>query len=526
MHEPPLLISLPHGLNASGVTRWAVRLVNALSAEGRRCGLVVHDEPPGQRPIALEIDPGVEVFDARGLPPMDACDGDLECYMPVYRLACAALGAGVAAPVVFVPGILGDCFGVGAALTGEMPGRVRVLAVHHSDTRYNDRIIERYLPVLSAIVGVSDTITERLRARWPARATDIFGIACGVEVGEEPPRREAVAGRPLRLAFAGRLDHEQKRVGSLAHFVDGLGALGIPHELAVFGDGPSGPALERAAAARPSIRLFGAVGPERVASALAGADLFVLPSRYEGLSVALLEAMAAGAVPLVTPSASGTAQLVIPGETGLLADAGPEADERCTGAALAEAVARLVGGASGRGAWLDGALQRMRTNAWRLVRQRFNSGLTARRYGAVIDRVARAPGRVWQAGEVPAFTGPGGRASATVPSEAPERMWRVLERLAGRSIAVWGAGRHTVELRETFARAPVRIAAFIDDDAARHGRELWGVPVVDGPAAAGLGASDVVISSWLHHDEMWSRRERLEASGLSVHPVYETRVPA
>jgi glycosyltransferase involved in cell wall biosynthesis len=54
---------------------------------------------------------------------------------------------------------------------------------------------------------------------------------------------------------------------------------------------------------------------------LAASDIFVLPSLWEGLSMALLEAMASG-LPIVASEVSGTVQVVIPNETGLLVPPG------------------------------------------------------------------------------------------------------------------------------------------------------------------------------------------------------------
>jgi glycosyltransferase involved in cell wall biosynthesis len=52
-----------------------------------------------------------------------------------------------------------------------------------------------------------------------------------------------------------------------------------------------------------------------IAQCLAKADLFVLPSREEGLSMSLLEAMAAG-IPVVVSDIPGNRTLVKQGETG------------------------------------------------------------------------------------------------------------------------------------------------------------------------------------------------------------------
>jgi glycosyltransferase involved in cell wall biosynthesis len=50
---------------------------------------------------------------------------------------------------------------------------------------------------------------------------------------------------------------------------------------------------------------------------LAASDLFILPSLWEGLSMALVEAMASG-LPVIATEVSGTKQVMVSGETGLL----------------------------------------------------------------------------------------------------------------------------------------------------------------------------------------------------------------
>ena len=68
---------------------------------------------------------------------------------------------------------------------------------------------------------------------------------------------------------------------------------------------------------------------------LAAADLFVLPSRHEGLGVAILEAMAMG-LPVVATAVGGIPEAVEHDRTGLLV---PPED----GSALAAAIDDLLG---------------------------------------------------------------------------------------------------------------------------------------------------------------------------------------
>jgi L-malate glycosyltransferase len=69
---------------------------------------------------------------------------------------------------------------------------------------------------------------------------------------------------------------------------------------------------------------------DRLRELLSIADVFVLPSHAEGMSNALLEAMAAGVAPISTP-VGASRELIIDGETGILVDVG---DARGLSAAL------------------------------------------------------------------------------------------------------------------------------------------------------------------------------------------------
>jgi glycosyltransferase involved in cell wall biosynthesis len=91
--------------------------------------------------------------------------------------------------------------------------------------------------------------------------------------------------------------------------------------MGVVGDGPDGERLERRLAALGlggQVRLHGPVPREQLPQLLQRAHAAVLPSRLDGMSWALLEAMACGCVPITTRIRETTDMLVRDGENGFL----------------------------------------------------------------------------------------------------------------------------------------------------------------------------------------------------------------
>ena len=73
---------------------------------------------------------------------------------------------------------------------------------------------------------------------------------------------------------------------------------------------------------------------EDVAALLAAADIFVLPSHFEGLPMSVIEAMLCG-LPVVATDIRGPREQVVEGDTGLLVPMGDAG-------ALRDAIARLA----------------------------------------------------------------------------------------------------------------------------------------------------------------------------------------
>jgi len=69
------------------------------------------------------------------------------------------------------------------------------------------------------------------------------------------------------------------------------------------------------------IEFLGALEPAQVATELAAADVFVLPSYAEGLPMAMLEAMAVG-VPVVMTTVGAIPEVIVDGQNGFMVEPG------------------------------------------------------------------------------------------------------------------------------------------------------------------------------------------------------------
>jgi glycosyltransferase involved in cell wall biosynthesis len=263
-----------------------------------------------------------------------------------------------------------------AAVVARVPA---VVATVHLFPRFElDRSNFLQLRALTAGVGryiaVSKDIADQLaqRLRWPAGKIDVVYNAVALDrfaPSDAPALREQLAGdreRQIVLTPA-RLDQQK------GHAVLLRAAARLPDVVFVLaGEGPERAALEAQAAALALGERVVFLGQRSdVAQLLGASDAVALPSLFEGTSLAVLEAMAAGR-PVVSSAIGGTNELIADGDTGLLVPPGDAA-------ALARALRRVLADDELRAALARRARQR--------VERDFTPGAMSRRVTGIYEQL-------------------------------------------------------------------------------------------------------------------------------------------
>jgi glycosyltransferase involved in cell wall biosynthesis len=205
----------------------------------------------------------------------------------------------------------------------------RLLVTHHTpELPREDNLVGRAWQRLGWATRPEVIYTSETDRRNDGRSLRSHVVYYGIDLARFARAPEAhegrVVGNVARLA-------EQK---GQCHLVEAAPAVLERHpdtRFVIVGGGGLRADLERAVVERGLADRFEFTGDVAdVPAQLARMDVFALPSLYEGLCYAVIEAQAAG-VPVVATPVGGVPENVVPGETGVLV---PPGDVQALGAAI------------------------------------------------------------------------------------------------------------------------------------------------------------------------------------------------
>jgi len=376
----PLIMHLLYSFDVGGLENGVVNLINRIPADRFRHAVVALSA------CADDFCKRVQRDDVQFLSLHKPPGHGIKLYPRLYRLFRAHRPA-----VVHTRNL--------AALEASVPAwaagvPVRVHGEHGWDvsdphgTRRKFQILRRaYSPFVQRYVALSGQIERYLVDRVGIPAQRVERICNGVDTERFQPGpiagRMALPGSPFNssnvivVGTVGRLQAVKDQlnlVRALAFARERGGAVGAKLRLGIAGDGPLRPAVEDEIRRHGLSDAVWLAGERRdVPEVMRGFDVFALPSKAEGISNTILEAMSSG-LPVVATAVGGNGELVSEGETGALV---PAEDP----AAMANALLCYAS---------DAALRHSHGQAGRLkVEQSFSLAGMVARYSDLYERLLR-----------------------------------------------------------------------------------------------------------------------------------------
>lgn len=309
--HPPISFCLANGMTNGGVTTWSLSLADRLSQRGIATRILSHTAGANHARFNTAARP--DVVDCPGnaiTQEISHIPGFLPCYSENPE-------------GVFVPNWSWGTWAAVALLSLHQRSDIRVIGIAHSDDEHYYKVLSYYEPIISTFITVSTEINDRLVQMLPHRSTDIAKLFYPVAASVEPRHRH---DHPeLTIAYVGRVEQWQKRILDIKELTLYLSKSVGQYKIIVAGDGCCLAELqshfEKVVYPNVSIRFLGLVEPEDVGNIWATADVSVLFSDYEGMSISMLESMGHGCVPVVT-EVSGVQGTVRQGDTGFVVPVG------------------------------------------------------------------------------------------------------------------------------------------------------------------------------------------------------------
>lgn len=217
---------------------------------------------------------------------------------------------------------------LGAVFAGSIAARlggIRSIGTLHDiyslDDNHNaGRMIRASLRLGTKLVTVAETMRSIVCDRAKIIPENLTLIHNGVDLRTFAPGPDDNGEDTIRIICVARMEHV-KRIDILLQAAAKIEAKN-PWVLELLGDGPlKGSLQELSKALNLEDKVVFAGFRDDVPERLSQADIFALSSDSEGLSVSIVEAMAAG-LPAVVTDVGGNKELVLDGESGIIAPAG------------------------------------------------------------------------------------------------------------------------------------------------------------------------------------------------------------
>ncbi len=306
---PNILFECDYGLGLGGIEAWTKSICSELILDGRDNIQIISDRGDYEIPSVLK--------DKVVMLPINHNEMfGSETITAIVRFLLRQL------PCVVVTGQFYVTLFAACLVKQQYPDRIKIVSTVHFG---KEELYRQYASVddyVDLFIGVSREIEAGLE-RYGVEKCKIDHMTCPVKCDEVLKRNYTIdLAYPIRLGFAGRVNAKQKRMDLIPILVKELEKRKVNFCLEIAGEGDyceklttfiEGNGLEE------KVRLIGRLEREEISNFWKSQDVCLSLSDYEGRSLSIMEAMANGAVPVVTAT-SGIREDITDEENGYIVD--------------------------------------------------------------------------------------------------------------------------------------------------------------------------------------------------------------
>lgn len=173
---------------------------------------------------------------------------------------------------------------------------------------YNLKLSKKYGHVVDVFICHNSTIYRELLEMYPDRKEAIFFLPHGVKIPSVCRTHSDHESGAIKLLFLGRMA-ASKGIFDLPKISRALAARKVEFEWTCIGNGPELVNLQSEWKS-DNVSYFSPSGNDEVLQIASSKDVFVLPTKFEGSPVSLIETMSVGLVPVISRIPGGITDIV------------------------------------------------------------------------------------------------------------------------------------------------------------------------------------------------------------------------
>ena len=228
-------------------------------------------------------------------------------------------------PIIFLNCFTEELFFAALAVKILYPDEIRIIDEVHLDLKQAYDLHVQFNDFVDSYICVSSKIKKILNTAYGIQEKRLFFKEQPIETNVSYQRSYCTdSHRAIRIGYAARLVKNQKRADLLPVFIDKLEKFEIDYVFEIAGNGEEEDTIKRKIkeqGLQQKIRFLGHLDYSDMADFWKRQDIYINFSEYEGASLAMLEAMSFGCIPVVT-DVSGVSDYIENGKSGCICKVG------------------------------------------------------------------------------------------------------------------------------------------------------------------------------------------------------------